>query len=277
MVKELRKRTGIGMGKCKKALEEAKGDIELAISNLRKSGAVSAVQKGGREANEGTIAFAESDHAYALLEVNSETDFVANNERFRSFVKDIAKEIADTKPASLDAFISQSFSGEPSFTIDEYRASMVQALGENIQFRRMLCLEKKPNSSVGIYSHMRGKIVVATEITGSEGLHELAQDIAMHIVAEMPEYLTPEDVPEKVVNSERDIARSQVQGKPEHMVEKIVEGKLRAFYDKVCLLHQKFVRDPQHTIADLLSLKEKEIGKKLSISRFISWRLGESS
>lgn len=136
LIKELRDRTGVGMGKCKEALDEAKGDIELAISNLRKAGMASAVKKEGRVTNEGMIGFAETPSIVAIVEVNAETDFVVKNDRFKQFLNDIAHEAAATNPASLEAFLHQKYSKDHSLTIDQYRATIVQAIGENIQIRR---------------------------------------------------------------------------------------------------------------------------------------------
>lgn len=138
MIKELRERTGVGMGKCKEALEEAKGDMDLAIANLRKAGMASAVKKEGREAKEGMIGVGESKIAVALAEINSETDFVAKNDRFKQFVESVATDLAETNPTSLDAFLQQKSSAEPSLTIDQYRATLIQTIGENIQIKRVL-------------------------------------------------------------------------------------------------------------------------------------------
>lgn len=274
MIKELRERTGVGMGKCKEALEEAKGDIELAISNLRKSGMASAVKKEGREAKEGMIAFAEKADVIGIVEVNAETDFVVRNERFQQFLKDIAEEVAATKPDSLEAFLQQKYSKEPSLTIDEYRATMVQAIGENIQIRRVLTLKKDANLSIGIYSHLGGKILTAVTLTGTNSEDGLAKDIAMHVAAASPEYLNPEAVPQSIIANEQDIAKGQMQGKPAHMIDKIVEGKLNAYYDAACLTRQKFIRNDSVSIAELVASRGKEIGKPLTLASFIRWNVG---
>lgn len=274
MIKELRDRTGIGMGKCKEALEEAKGDIELAISNLRKSGMASAVKKEGRTANEGVIAVAENKDVIAIVEVNAETDFVVRNDRFQQFAKDIAEEVATTKPATLDAFLAQTFSKDKELTIDQYRATMVQAIGENIQVRRIQTFKKGSGNSVGVYSHLGGKIVTVVELTGSNGEETLAKDIAMHVAAASPEYLSPEKVPAAVLENEKEIAKSQVQGKPANIVDKIVEGKLSAFYDAACLSRQKFIRDDSLTITDLVAKRSKEAAKPLTLASFVRWNVG---
>lgn len=274
MVKELRERTGVGMGKCKEALDQSQGDMEKAIDFLRKSGMASAVKKEGRETKEGVIGIGESQDAIALVEVNSETDFVAQNDKFKQFVKDVALEVAETKPASLEAFVAQKYRKDPSITIDQYRSLVIQGLGENIQIKRLQVLPKLADTSVGLYSHMGGKIVTFVEIEGGAGMEALAKDIAMHIAAESPDYLKPEEVPADVRAREADIAKSQVKGKPENIIDKIVEGKLKAFYDQVCLLGQKFVKDNSITIADLVVKEGKRVGKPLAIRRFLRWRVG---
>jgi len=274
MIKELRERTGVGMGKCKEALDQAHGDMEKAIDLLRKSGMASAVKKEGRETKEGMIATAESKDAIALVEINAETDFVVQNDRFKQFAFDIAKEATETKPASVEAFVQQKFSKDPSLSIDEYRAIVMQSLGENIRIRRVQLFSKSSSSSLAIYSHMGGKIVTFVELEGGAGQEALARDIAMHITAESPEYLKPEDVPADVKAREEEIARGQVVGKPEAIVVKIVEGKLKAFYEQVCLLLQKYVKDNAITIAELVKKEGQRLETPLAIRRFIRWQVG---
>ncbi|PJD96259.1 MAG: elongation factor Ts [Parachlamydia sp.] len=271
MIKELRERSGIGMGLCKKALEDANGDIELAITNLRKSGAASAVKKEGRITNEGIIGVAQNDKAVALVEVNAETDFVAKNERFKEFVQAIAEEIAKTAPASLDAFLQQKYSKEPSLTIDEYRATIIQSIGENIQVKRFKVIPKKADTSVGVYSHLGGKMVTVVEIEGSNQFQKIAEDIAMHVAAAAPEYVNLEQVPADVVEREKEIARSQVKGKPDNIVEKIIESKLNSFYDSVCLARQKYIRNDALKIEDLV----KQSGQGLRLASFERWSVSQ--
>jgi elongation factor Ts len=275
MIKELRERTGVGMGKCKEALEEAQGDMELAIANLRKSGMASAVKKEGRETKEGTIGTAETNQAIAIVEINAETDFVAKNDRFKEFLNNIAEEVARTAPSSLDAFLQQKYSKEPSLTIDQYRATIVQTIGENIQIRRILTLKKTSDHSLGIYSHLGGKIVTLVEVTGSNQEEALAKDIAMHTAAAAPEYLSPEKVPQEIIDHEKDIARGQIQGKPANIVEKIIEGKINAYYDANTLTRQKYIRDDSITISDLVNKRAKESGKPLAVASFIRWSVGQ--
>jgi len=275
MVKELRERTGVGMGKCKEALDQAQGDMEKAIDILRKAGMASAVKKEGRETKEGMIATAESNDAIALVELNAETDFVVQNDRFKQFAHDIAIEVAETKPSSLEAFVAQQYRKDPSLTIDQYRAIVMQSLGENIKLKRLQIFPKSSKISLGIYSHMGGKIVTLVEIDGGAGQEALARDIAMHVAAESPDYLKPEEVPADVKAREEQIALAQVAGKPQQIMDKIVEGKLKAFFDQVCLLGQKFVKDNSISIATLVENEGKRLGKPLTIRRFIRWKVGE--
>lgn len=275
MVKELRDRTGIGMGKCKEALEEAKGDMELAISNLRKAGMASAVKKEGRTTNEGMIGTAETPSTIAIVEINAETDFVVKNDRFQEFLKNIVQEAAETNPASLEAFLKQTYSKDPSLTIDQFRAVVMQAIGENIQIRRLVTIEKAPQKSVGLYSHMGGKIVTLVEITGSGSEAAIAKDIAMHAAAAAPEYLSPEKVPADILNNEKEIAKGQVKGKPDNIVDKIVEGKIKAFYEAACLVCQKYIRDDSVSITDLVNKRAKEAGAPLAVTHFLRWSVGQ--
>lgn len=275
MIKELRDRTGVGMGKCKEALEEAKGDMELAIANLRKAGMASAVKKEGRETKEGMIGTAETDKTVAIVEINAETDFVVKNERFKQFLESIAHEVAHKNPSSLETFLQQKYSKDPSLTIDQYRATIVQTIGENIQIRRILTVKKSPDKSLGIYSHLGGKIVTLVEITGNGKEEALAKDIAMHVAAAAPEYLSPEQVPQEILNSEKEIARGQIQGKPANIVDKIVEGKINAFYDTNTLVRQKYIRDDSITITDLVNKRSKESGKPLTLTNFVRWSVGQ--
>ncbi|MFT4552783.1 MAG: elongation factor Ts [Chlamydiales bacterium] len=277
MVKELRERTGVGMSKCKEALTESKGNLEDAVDHLRKAGIASAVKKEGREANEGAVVSKESDNTIAVVEISAETDFVVKNDKFQEFASNVALDVAKTKPADVSAFSDQPYSQDPSMTVNEFRATVVQSLGENIQIKRIHTTSKEENTSYGVYSHMAGKILSLVVISGSSDEDALAKGIAMHIAAEAPEYLDAEDVPEAAKAREMDIAKTQAlnSGKPESIVDKIVEGKLRSFYDQVCLLRQKYVKDSDLTIAQLVAKHAKESGKPLALKSFIRWKVGQ--
>jgi len=271
-IKELRDRTGVAVNKCKEALTEAGGDMEKAVDILRKSGMASAVKKAGREANEGKIGVAESNDAIAIVEVNAETDFVVNNDKFQHFVDDIAKEIVNTKPANLEQFLAQKYSKDSGLTVDEYRATLVQSIGENIQISRFTLLPKKKGHSVAVYSHLGGKIVTSVDISGADGKESLSRDVAMHVAAASPEYLNAASVPADILQREKDIAKEQVKGKPDNIVEKIVEGKLKAFYDMACLVNQKFIKDDSLSVEDYV---KQHGGKDLSVAGFLRWTVGQ--
>lgn len=275
MVKELRERTGVGMAKCKEALVLSEGDMEKAIDILRKSGMAAGVKKEGRETKEGMILTAEDRSLLAIAEANVETDFVAQNDRFKHFLHDCVKQALETKPKNLTEFMQQPYFKDKSITIDQYRNLVIQALGENIQLRRLEMIHKHPNTSYGIYSHMGGKLVVVVELEGASDQDGIAKEIAMHIAAENPDYLKPEEVPADVRAREEEIARSQVEGKPANIVDKIVAGKLKAFTEQVCLIHQKYVKDNTVTVQQFLDICAKKIGKPLSIRCFLRWKVGQ--
>jgi len=158
LIKELRDRTGLGMGKCKEALEETNGNIDDAITKLRKEGMASAVKKEGRETKEGIITSAQTQDWLGIVEINAETDFVVKNDRFKEFLHNIAEEVAKTHPSSLETFLRQKYSKEPNLSIDEYRATVVQTIGENIQIKRVATVKKDANHSIGVYSHLGAKL-----------------------------------------------------------------------------------------------------------------------
>jgi len=274
LVKQLRDQTGVGMSKCKEALEQSEGDIEGAISFLRKAGMTSAVKKAGRATQEGKVVAYESDEVVALVEVNAETDFVVKNEKFQEFCQNLAAEAVLRKPATLEEFITMPYSKDPQLTIDQYRSLLIQTIGENIQIRRITLFEKQASESIGIYSHLGGKIVSIVVLHG-QGEEELARNIAMHVAATGPEFLNPEAIPQEIVNKEQEIARGQVQGKPEHIVEKILEGKLNAFFDVCCLTRQKYVRDDALSVEEVVKKHGASVGKDLQIVRFLRWVAGK--
>ena len=275
MIRELRERTGVGMTKCKEALVLSEGDMEKAIDILRKAGMAAGVKKEGRETKEGLILTGEDKNTLVIAEANAETDFVAQNDRFKHFLHDVVKQALETKPKSLFDFIQQPYYKDHSISIDQYRNLVIQALGENIQLRRMEVVHKHPNSSYGIYSHMGGKLVVVVEIEGAVDQEGIAKEIAMHAAAESPEYLKPEEIPAHVMAREEEIARATVQGKPANIIEKIVSGKIKAFADQACLIHQKFVKDNSVSVQQFLEQHAKKVGKDLAIRCFWRWKVGQ--
>lgn len=275
LVKELRDRSGVGMTKCKQALEEAKGNLEEAISILRKAGMASGVKKQGREAKEGAIFCKETDSVIAFVEINAETDFVAKNERFQEFAQNIAAEIAQAEPQSLESFLEQKYSKDPSISIDQYRNLIIQTIGENILISRIAIWKKNPAHSVGIYLHMGGKILACVEVSASD-MQPIAKEIAMHTAACAPEYCTPEDVPQEIIDKEREIARGQVQGKPANIIEKIVDGKINAFFEGCSLVKQKYVKDTSKIVEAFLAESAKALNKEAKVVRFLRWMIGQS-
>lgn len=269
MVMDLRKRTGVGMSKCKEALVSSNGNMEEAIVFLRKKGMASAVKKESREAKEGSIVFASGKEHVVLVEVNAETDFVVQNEKFQVFAKNMAEEALAAKPSSVESFMAGKYSKNPELTLDEYRADEVLSMGENIKVSKVELFTKASDESIGVYSHMGGRIVTLVCLKGAADKEDVAKEVAMHIAAESPDYLKPSEVPAEIQDKEKDVARSQLQGKPENMMDKIIEGKMRAFYEQVCLENQKFVKDTSMTVKAFV---EQTPG--LSIAYFRRWQIG---
>ncbi len=258
LVKELRERTGLGLLECKKALAEASGDIEAAIETLRKSSGMKAAKKAGRTAAEGIVAIqsAPDGSLAAMVEVNSETDFVARDENFLNFVQTVVgKAFAQgTNDVTLLA------GGD----IEEARQALVQKIGENISVRRVVVHEASAGV-VGGYVHGNNRIAVVVSLKGGSG--ELAKDVAMHIAAVNPQVVSPDQMAEEVVAKEREIyaAQAQESGKPAEIVEKMIDGRIRKFLSENSLTEQAFVKDPDTTVGKLVSAAGAEI---IGFSRF---------
>ena len=265
MVKELRERTGAGMMECKKALTESSGDLDLAVENMRKSGLAKADKKAGRVAAEGRIAIQQAGDVVAMVEVNCETDFVANGDEFGGFATAVAKAVLAKAPADLDALNGVKLeSGED---VDTARRNLVAKLGENIAVRRF---ERYQTSGgvLGSYTHGT-RIGVLVELKG--GTPVLAKDVAMHVAASRPMCVKSEQVPADVLDKEREIIRAQSadSGKPAAIIDKMVEGRLKKFLAEVTLLGQPFVKDPDQSIEKLL----KSAGAEAQ--RFVRFEVGE--
>jgi elongation factor Ts len=271
MIKTLRERTGVGMAKCKQALEAAHGDMEKAIDILRKEGAASAVKKSARETNEGIIGSLENSHAVVMIEVNAETDFVVKNDKFAAFVNALVQDAIAQHPASVEAFMHATHHGHSH---EEMRIQLVQTIGENIQVKRLVYVPKKANCSYGLYRHLGGKITTLVEIEGSSHFDTLAKDIAMHVAAESPEYLKMEEIPQHVIDREKDIASSQIKNKPAEMIEKILSGKIKAYADQVCLVGQKFIKDNSVTVEQHVAAEGKKASAHLHVTKFLRWEVG---
>ncbi len=262
MVKELRERTGLGMMECKKALVEAGGDIDVAIEELRKSSGMKAAKKAGRIAADGVVGVKVSaDGSYGVLvEVNSETDFVARDDNFLGFVG----KVVDKAFADKQADVAELMAGE----LESTREALVQKIGENIGVRRVQLVEAA-NGVVGSYVHSNNKIGVLVALTGGDA--ELARDIAMHVAAVNPQVAKPEDMPAEVIEKEKEIytAQAQESGKPAEIIAKMIEGRVRKFLAENSLVEQAFVKDPDQTIAKLLK------GAGADIQGFVRYEVGE--
>ena len=262
-VKELRERTGAGMMECKKALEATSGDMDRAIEELRKSGTAKADKKASRVAAEGVILIRTTDdgkHAI-MLEINSETDFVARDENFLAFADVVAKTALAAKEKNIETLRSTQLIGG-SATVDEARQALIAKVGENINVRRVVSMDA--NSTVGMYLHgNRIGVLVQLDIENPE----LAKDIAMHIAASKPVVITPDEVSPDVIAKEKEIYMAQAagSGKPQDIIEKMVGGKLKKYLDEISLVGQPFIKDPDILVSSLLN---KHRAKVVSFTRF---------
>ena len=262
-VKDLREKTGVGMMEAKKALEEVGGDAEKAIDLLRKKGLSAAAKKAARVASEGMIASHIAGKIGVLAEVNSETDFVSKNEDFQKFAKGVAELAATQNPSDVTAISQMTIGGE---TVEARRNALVQKIGENIAVRRFVRYEA--TGQLAVYLH-GNRIGVMVDLTG--GTEELGKDIAMHIAAANPQFLSRETVPADALARERAIFEAQAKesGKPANIIGKMVDGKLEKFFGDACLLEQVFIKDPDG------KLKVKNLLKGATINRFVRLQLGE--
>ncbi|MBF9297530.1 translation elongation factor Ts [Mammaliicoccus sciuri] len=251
LVKELREKTGAGMMDCKKALTETDGDIDKAVDYLREKGIAKAAKKADRIAAEGTTFVASKGNDAVILELNSETDFVARNEGFQNLVKEMADHILDVKPADVDALnASKLASGQ---TVEEKMNEAISTIGEKLTLRRFTLKTKTDNDSFGEYLHMGGRIGVLTVVEGSTN-EEAAKDVAMHIAALNPKFVSRDQVSEEELAHEKEILKQQAlnEGKPENIVEKMVEGRMRKYLEEICAVDQAFVKNPDQTVAEFL-------------------------
>ena len=257
-VKDLREKTGAGMMDCKKVLTETDGDMEKAAELLRERGIAKAAKKSGRVAAEGLVASSVSSDKKvgAIVEVNAETDFVAKNEEFRSFVNDIADIVVAENPADVDSLLNLNYK-DAGKKVSEVLTDKIATIGENMTIRRFVRFESE--GLVESYIHGDGKIAVLVDF--KKGESDLAKDVCMQIAAARPEYLKREDVPTEAVEKEMEILKVQAmnEGKPAEIAEKMVQGRIGKFYAEVCLLDQEFVKDPSQKVGQLISSKGAEI------------------
>ncbi|MCL7927066.1 MAG: translation elongation factor Ts [marine benthic group bacterium] len=275
-VKSLRDRTGAGMMDCKKALLEAGGDEEQAIDLLRQWGAAKAAKRAERETSEGLVRIVNRDGVTGMVAVSSETDFVARNEEFQDFADRLAEAVIEADLPDGETLTGEALLGRPEF--ESFAAEIVDLrskIGENIQVHRAVRTETGDSGATAIYLHFGDKIGVVVELEGATGagVEELAREVAMHVAAARPAGVRPEDIPAEVRERERAVLTEQTkaEGKPEPIVEKIVDGRMRKYFEQNSLVMQAFVKDPDRTIADLLEAH----ADGLTVRRFIRFEIGE--
>ena len=255
-IKELREKTGAGMLDCKKALEEAKGDMDKAVDWLREKGISKAAKKEARIAAEGLSEIIIDGNKAVILEVNSETDFVAKNEEFKKFVDTIGKTILSSNVKTMDEALNLETS---EGKVSDYIVNLTAKIGEKLSFRRFELVEKNDDEVFGSYSHMGGKISVLTVLKGAN--EEVARDVSMHAAAMRPSYITSSEVPSSVIDHEKEIIKEQAinEGKPADIAEKMVNGRINKFFKEICLIEQPFVKDPDLTVGTYIKNNGGEI------------------
>ena len=281
LVKELRERTQAGMMDCKKALMENDGDMDKAIDWLREKGLAQAAKKAGRIAAEGAVVqyITECGKVGAVVEVNCETDFVAKTDNFMNFANSVAKHVALANPADIEGLNAQKFVDDETKTIEDMISDATVAIGEKISIRRFARYET--TGLVSSYIHMGGKVGVLVELNttagDNEAVKELAHDLCLQIAAAKPEAVRREEVNSENLEKEREIYRVKAleSGKPEKIVDKIVEGQIEKYYKEVCLLEQLFVKDGDKTIKGLVAEVAKAVGADIDVVRYARFERGE--
>ncbi len=268
-IAKLRTQTGAGIMDCKKALEEARGDLDMAVEILRKKGIVKAAKRGDKIAAEGLVEVKTKGNIGVVLEINSETDFVAKNEEFKKIVDEITDFLLEKKPSSVEAALSEKIR---DVSLTDYINNAIAKIDEKISFRRFEILEKGDNDAFGAYLHMGGKIAVLSVLNNTTD-EALARDISMQVAAANPKFLNREAVDMKTLNKEREIYAEQlrIQGKPENIIENILKGKMDKFYSEVCLLEQPFIKDEEKNVTAYLAGK----GADIKVAKYIRYELGE--
>ncbi|MGR3763889.1 translation elongation factor Ts [Rossellomorea sp. NS-SX7] len=268
MVKELREKTGAGMMDCKKALTETDGDMDKAIDFLREKGIAKAAKKADRIAAEGTTFITSEGNTAIILEVNAETDFVAKNENFQNLVSELAEHLLAEKPASVEEAMDQKMKN--GSTVTEFINTAIAKIGEKITLRRFEIRTKGDNAAFGEYLHMGGRIAVLSVVEGTTDAN-VAKDVAMHAAALNPKYVSRDQVSAEEVEREREVLKQQAlnEGKPENIVEKMVEGRLGKYFEDVCILDQAFVKNPDQKVRQYLE------SNKATLTDFIRYEVGE--
>ena len=281
MVKELRERTGAGMMDCKRALTETDGDLDRAVELLREKGLAAAAKKAGRIAAEGLVYtyISEDMKVGSVVEVNCETDFVADNEEFVALTKNVAKQASLTTATTIEEFVSEKYIADESITITDAVTSLIAKLGENMSVRRFEKFSIE-NGVVQSYIHGGGRIGVLVELAcekHDDVLLQIAKDVAMQIAAASPLFLDNTCVDTATLESEKEIFRVQAinEGKPEKIVEKMVMGRVNKYYKEVCLLEQVWVKNADYTITKYLQEESKKLGAEITVTRFARFERGE--
>ena len=273
-IKDLRERTGAGMVDCKNALSEANGDIDRAIEILREKGLSAISKKAGRVASEGLSHAIIKDNLGIVLEVNSETDFVAKNSEFVSFVNDVAEQIASSSSANTEELLKEKWSLDSSLTVEDALSQKIATIGEKLSIRRFEKFEKSANGHLVTYVHMGGRVAVLVELTGEGDVSTIGKDVAMQIAAMNPRFVSSEEVSQEYIDKEKKILTEQAlaEGKPANIVEKMIEGRLLKGLKEICLNDQEFVKDSDYTVKSYI---EKNLGKDAKVLRFARFETGE--
>ena len=280
-VMRLREMTGVGMMDCKKALTDAEGDFDKAIELLREKGLAAAAKKASRIAAEGVVyAYVAENGDAVMVEVNSETDFVARNPDFQGFVKNVAKVVNEKKPADVDALLAADY--PEGGTVEDARKEKVQTIGENIQVRRFVIVPGGEGILNDSYIHMGGSIGVVVTlkydgIDNKSALTELAHDVALQVAAMNPQWLNAEAVPAETIAKEKEILMAQTieEGKPENVAARIVEGRIKKFYQENCLVDQAFVKENKISVNQHVANVAKELGGAIEVACFVRFQKGE--
>ena len=284
MVKELREMTGAGMMDCKKALNETNGDMDAAVEYLRKNGQAKAEKKAGRIAAEGLCCIiVKDDKTAAVVEVNSETDFVAKNETFQKYVEEVAVQAVNSDAADMDAFMSETWNADSSKTVKEVLVEKIAVIGENLSIRRFEKVVSE-NGCVASYTHGGGRIGVIVEADTdvvNDAIKECLVNVAMQVAALSPKYVSQDEVSEEYKNHEKEILLEQAKNdpknasKPEGIIEKMIIGRLNKELKEVCLLDQQYVKDGDLTVGKYVAQVAKDNGANLSVKRFVRFETGE--
>ena len=282
MVKELREMTGAGMMDCKKALTETNGDMDAAVEFLRKNGQAKAEKKAGRIAAEGIVkTVVRDDKVAAIVEVNSETDFVAKNDEFQGFVEAVVNQVADNDPADMDAFMAEAWAADPSKTVKDALVEKIAVIGENLNIRRFERVNAE-NGCVVSYIHGGGRIgvlVVADTDVVNDEIKTCLKNVAMQVAAMSPKYVSRDEVSQEYMDHEKEILLAQAKKenpeKPDNIIEKMIIGRLNKELKEICLLDQVYVQDSDLTVAKYVDKVAKENNANLAVKKFIRFETGE--